>query len=73
MAVMQDRSILESPITEEEERFFLKEWESYIMGNTSQEQWKIHKMSDTSLTMKNVTVILFYFFHTVLFHDMDVD
>lgn len=30
-------------------------------------------MSDTSLTMKNVTVILFYFFHTVLFHDMDVD
>ena len=69
MAVMQDRSILESPITEEEEGFFLKEWESYIMGNTSQEQWKIHK-DEWHLTMKNVTVSLFIYFFSNFFYFM---
>ena len=66
MAVMQDGSMLESPITEEEEGFFRKEWESYIMGNTSQEQWKIHQ-DEWHLSMKNVTVILLLLFFSNCF------
>lgn len=58
--------MLESPITEEEEGFFRKEWESYIMGNTSQEQWKIHQ-DEWHLSMKNVTVILLLLFFSNCF------